>query len=59
VCGSTVTMPAAANNPNVMVPLPEGDFLNPSWIIGTGTTNIQSGDQWSTIHLLIESWPLV
>lgn len=51
VQNSSVTDPAS-----IFVPLPPGLVLGGNWSIGTSTLNIQAGDQYGLMRLMVELW---
>ena len=40
----------------VTAPSINGLFIPPGWTIGTGTENLQAGDQWSQTVMFVEEW---
>ena len=44
-----VNLPFASGNNLNLVPIPTGIVLAPTWSLGTSTTLLQAGDQWSAI----------
>lgn len=56
VSASSAIMTAVANIPDVMIPLPQPLILPINSRLRSETINIQVGDQWSAIWLMVEDW---
>ena len=51
----TIVPTAFATTNTLLMPMPRA-FIPPGWSFGTVTTNIQAGDQWSSVAAYVQEW---
>jgi hypothetical protein len=59
ICAAPGNTGGSSGGAPVMLPLPSrGLVMLPGWVLSMGATNLQVGDQFSAIRILVDGYPL-